>query len=94
MLQHRWRNIDGSTSITTSNAPNRQKPQKSLTAKNPKNPQKFPTAKNSRPPKISAPQKNPDKNSRQTKNPTQNGTLRKTLRLDQPELFYITDQLP
>jgi hypothetical protein len=60
MLQHRWRNIDVPTSIPPSNAPNRQKPQKSLTAKNPKNPQK-----------ISASQKNRNKNSRPTKIPNQ-----------------------
>jgi hypothetical protein len=61
MLQHRWPNINVATPIPPSKPPNRQKPQKSLTAKNPKNPQKFPTAKNFRhkkiPTKISAQQK-------------------------------------
>jgi hypothetical protein len=49
------------TSRTASNAPNRQKPQKSLTAKNPKNPQKSQAAKNFRA------EKNSTKNSRPTK---------------------------
>jgi hypothetical protein len=91
MLQHRSYNINVSTPIPPSNAPNRQKPQKSLTAKNPKNPQKFPRHKNPKKPRQKFPT---DKNSRQTKNPKQNGTLRKTLRLDQPELFCFTNQLP
>jgi hypothetical protein len=48
MFQHQWPNINVTTSIPPSNASNRQKPQKSLTAKNPKNPQKFPRHKTDR----------------------------------------------
>jgi hypothetical protein len=48
MFQHQCHNINVATPIPPSKPPNRQKPQKSLTAKNPKNPQKFPTAKNFR----------------------------------------------
>jgi hypothetical protein len=41
MFQHQCHNINVTTPIPPSNAQNRQKPQKSLTAKNPKNPQKL-----------------------------------------------------
>jgi len=64
MFQHRWTNIDGSTSIPPSNAPNRQKPQKSLTTKNPKKPQKFPRNKNpEQKSRIKIPNKNPKQKS-------------------------------
>jgi hypothetical protein len=91
MFQHRWPNIDSDTLKTTKptktpKIPNRQKSQKSQ--KPPKNPdrQKFLRHKKFRP-KIPNQQKFPTKK-------IKNGTLRKTLRLDQPKLFCITNQLP
>ncbi len=90
MFQHQCHNINVATPIPPSKPPNRQKPQKPPTAKNPKNPQKFPRHKNPKKPRQKFPT---DKNSQPIKIPKQNGTLRKTLRLDQPELFCITDQL-
>jgi hypothetical protein len=80
-FQHQSYNIDVPTSIPPSNAPNRQKPQKSLTAKNPKNPQKFPTAKNFRAKKKSQqnfpPQKS-NKNPHTKWNITKNSTIGST----------------
>jgi hypothetical protein len=86
--QHQCLNTDSTLKTTkptkTPKIPNRQKPQK--------------------PPKIPSRQKFPrhkkipyQKKSHQQKFPTKkikNGTLRKTLRLDQPELFCITNLLP
>jgi len=71
----------------TPKTPNRQKSQK---------PPKIP-AKNSRAKKNSRPQKKSRQKFPQQKFPTKkikNGTLRKTLRLDQPELFCIANLLP
>jgi hypothetical protein len=68
-----------------------------MQAKTPKIPNR---QKSQKPPKISAPQKpqkTPTKIPDRQKFPTkkiQNGTLRKTLRLDQPELFCIANLLP
>jgi hypothetical protein len=97
MSQHQCLNTDSTLKTTkptkTPKIPNRQK-----SFVNAVNKTKTPktSAKNSRQ-KFPRHKKIPTKIPKQQKFPTKkikNGTLRKTLRLDQPELFFIANLLP
>jgi hypothetical protein len=90
MSQHQCLNTDFTLKTTkppkTPKTPNRQKSQKSPKTSAKNSGQKFPRQKKFRP-------KIPNQQKFSTKK-IKNGTLRKTLRLDQPELFCIANLLP